>query len=99
MSLASNLCQPLTNVLADRLERLEAAGIIERREDTEDRRRTVYRLTPKGEDLAPVLVEIVIWAARHEETAAPLAVVREMERDRKRFIAALRRQWRTVNST
>src|SRR6478672_5169548 len=87
-----------TNILADRLDRLEAAGVIERREDTKDRRRAIYRLTAKGQDLAPVLIEIVIWAARHENTAAPPAVVRAMERDRKRFIAALRKEWRSADS-
>lgn len=87
-----------TNILADRLDRLEAAGIIERRENARDRRRAVYRLTAKGEDLAPVLVEIVIWAARHETTAAPPATVRKMARDRKRFLADLRKEWRSSES-
>jgi DNA-binding HxlR family transcriptional regulator len=80
-----------TNILADRLERLEDAGIIEREQVAADRRRAVYRLTEKGMDLAPVLTEMVIWAAAHEETDAPPAVVRAMKRDRARFIAGVRR--------
>jgi DNA-binding HxlR family transcriptional regulator len=82
-----------TNVLADRLERLEAAGIITRRVDPEDSRRIVYRLTRKGMELAPVLVEMVIWAARHEDTDAPAHTVRAMRRDRARVVASLREQW------
>jgi DNA-binding HxlR family transcriptional regulator len=82
-----------TNVLADRLERLEAAGIIAHRHDPADGRRVVYRLTKKGMDLAPVLVEMVLWAARHEDTDAPRSTLRAMQ-DRASFIAALHDEWR-----
>jgi DNA-binding HxlR family transcriptional regulator len=85
-----------TNILTDRLERLEAAGIIDRRADSEDRRKTVYRLTAKGFDLAPVLIEMVVWAARYEDTDAPPATVKEMEGNRTRFIAAARTRWRST---
>lgn len=83
-----------TNVLAERLTRLEDAGIITRAADPGDARRVVYRLTTKGWDLAPVLVEIVLWAARHERTDAPSEMVARMRRDRRGFIAALRRRER-----
>jgi DNA-binding HxlR family transcriptional regulator len=82
-----------TNILADRLERLEAANVIARRVDAGDGRKAVYRLTTKGIELAPVLIEMVIWAARHEDTDAPPATVRAMERSRARVIANLRREW------
>jgi DNA-binding HxlR family transcriptional regulator len=82
-----------SNILADRLQRLEAAGIIEKRRDGNDARRFVYQLTEKGFGLAPVLVEVVIWSARHESTDAPAATVRAM-RDRKAFLAELRDRWR-----
>jgi len=55
-----------TNILADRLQRLETLKIIESRGDPDNRRRTIYRLTAKGRDLAPVLVEIILWSAKHE---------------------------------
>src|SRR2546425_38589 len=44
-----------TNVLADRLRRLGAEGVIEKGRDAADARRLVYRLTAKGLALAPVL--------------------------------------------
>jgi DNA-binding HxlR family transcriptional regulator len=83
-----------TNVLAERLERLEDAGIIERLADPADGRKATYRLTSKGIDLAPVLVEMVIWAARYEATDAPPAQVREMTRHRARFLASVRKRLR-----
>jgi len=82
-----------SNILTDRLARLEDAGILTKRRDKEDARRFVYRLTAKGIDLAPVLVELVQWSARHEETDAPPHVLRAMRRDRDRFLAQLRAAW------
>ena len=83
-----------SNVLADRLRKLEEANIIEKRRDPDDARRFLYRLSAKGIDLAPVLTELVIWSARHEQTDAPPAVVRSMRSDRAAFLAQVRRRWR-----
>jgi DNA-binding HxlR family transcriptional regulator len=78
-----------TNILSERLERLESAGIIGRASDPADARRVLYHLTEKGRGLAPVLVEMVIWAARYEDTDAPAETVRAMRRDRAAFIDGL----------
>lgn len=83
-----------SNVLADRLARLETGGIIEQHRDPDDGRRVIYRLTEKGLALAPALIEIVVWAARYEETDAPPAVVEEMKTNRRGVLAGLRREWR-----
>lgn len=88
-----------TNILSDRLERLECAGIINKLRDPDDGRRHIYRLTEKGIDLAPVLVEMILWAAHHETTAAPPAVVRAMSKDRAGFIANLRARWEAALAT
>jgi DNA-binding HxlR family transcriptional regulator len=85
--------QIATNILADRLERLESTGIVTRRVDPADARKIVYRLTRKGMELAPMLIEMVLWAARHEETDAPRAQVRAMTVDRDAFLAALWQEW------
>jgi DNA-binding HxlR family transcriptional regulator len=82
-----------TNILADRLQRLEASGIITTTRDAEDRRKVVYRLTEKGIDLAPIIVELVLWSARHEETGAPPASIRKMRAKREEFIDGIRRNW------
>jgi len=88
-----------TNILADRLQKLEAHGIIAAEVDENDRRRLNYRLTEKGIDLAPVLLELLIWAARHERTGAPCALVAEMERNREVVIAEARRRWKERDPT
>lgn len=83
-----------SNILADRLRKLQDAGLILKRRDKTDARRFVYRLTEKGMALAPVLVELVVWSARHEETDAPPPVVRAMRSDRDAFIADVRKAWK-----
>jgi DNA-binding HxlR family transcriptional regulator len=53
-----------TSVLAERLAHLEANGIISKSRDAEDKRRTVYGLTPAGLDVLPMLYEIMKWGTR-----------------------------------
>ena len=83
-----------TNILSDRLQRLEAAKIIKPEADASDGRKVNYRLTEKGIDLAPVLLELLIWGARHEPTGAPYAVIESMEKNRAHVLAEARRRWR-----
>lgn len=88
-----------TNVLAGRLKKLEAAGIVEREAEESDGRKINYRLTPKGIDLAPVLLEIFVWSARYEETGASCQIIEEMEKHRDRVLAETRRRWRERDLT
>ncbi len=81
-----------TNILADRLRRLEAEGVLGKARDPDDARRFVYRLTRKGLDLAPMLVEMILWGAKHYATAAPAGTVREMTEQRERFLAGVYRR-------
>ncbi len=60
--------------------------------DPKDGRKQNYRLTKKGIGLAPVLTEMVLWAAKHEETENP-GLLRRMKKDREGFEAEVRRRW------
>ena len=82
-----------TNILADRLRKLEAAGILDAAPDAHDGRRVTYRLTEKGIDLAPVVLELLIWGARHEQVDIPCAAVDMMAQNRAAIIAEVRRRW------
>jgi DNA-binding HxlR family transcriptional regulator len=81
-----------TNVLADRLRKLVAHGIITTERDRSDGRKLIYLLTAKGIDLAPVLTEMVLWAAGHEDTGNQ-ALVRLMQKDKEKFLAEVRQRW------
>jgi DNA-binding HxlR family transcriptional regulator len=54
-----------TNVLADRLLKMEAAGLVEKRPYQTRPERFAYALTPKGRGLHPVVREMCRWANEH----------------------------------
>ena len=61
-----------TNVLSDRLSRLEAQQIISRQKDPTNGRQVLYDLTDKGKDLLPVMLAIFGWAEKYDpETMIP----------------------------
>lgn len=68
-----------TNILADRLARLENAGLIRKF-------RNLYSLTEKGIDLVPVMLEVVRWSADNvKKNAAPKGIVDRIKKDRQNF--------------
>lgn len=70
-----------TNLLADRLRELEAAGLVAREEAPPPVATTLFRLTPRGEGLRPVLDELMRWGL-------PLMVEqREQEAVRSHWLA------------
>jgi DNA-binding HxlR family transcriptional regulator len=82
-----------SNILADRLAKLETADILTKTADPNDARRFKYRLTEKGIDLAPTLVEIVLWSARYEDTEAPANTLRAMRNHRDEVLKDVRQRW------
>ncbi|MEO8677879.1 MAG: helix-turn-helix domain-containing protein [Vicinamibacterales bacterium] len=60
-----------TNILAERLKRLAAKGIIRARRYSQHPPRVEYRLTAKGEDLRPVIRAMVEWGIRHAGGRTP----------------------------
>jgi DNA-binding HxlR family transcriptional regulator len=83
-----------TNVLTDRLRRLEQNGIITRAAHAADRRRVEYRLSEKGLDLLPLLMEMAVWATKHEKTSAPEDLMQRVLHDRETLISELKERHR-----
>lgn len=54
-----------SNILADRLKKLEDAGIITRQAYQQKPARYEYRLTQKGEELQPILEAIITWGLKY----------------------------------
>jgi DNA-binding HxlR family transcriptional regulator len=54
-----------TNILADRLDRLERCGLVRRRRYRQHPPREEYHATARGRDLVPVLRELIRWGKRH----------------------------------
>ena len=58
-----------TNILATRLQSLEATGIIRKMTDPANGRRHLYYLTQKGIDLLPVILELRQWMETYSDAA------------------------------
>ena len=71
-----------SNILADRLKRLEDAGLLERSPYQQNPVRYEYRLTPKGTGLFPVLREMIRWGNKHIQgtTVPPSGFLENFER-------------------
>lgn len=83
--------QIATNILADRLQELEVLGIVSKARDPENRRRVLYRLTEKGAELAPVLLEMIRWSGKYDpNTFTKKAVLNRIKKDREGFANELR---------
>ncbi len=65
-----------TNTLAERLKRLVRAGIVESHRYSEHPPRVEYVLTPKGEDLRPMMRAMVDWGVKHAGGRVPEPPVR-----------------------
>jgi DNA-binding HxlR family transcriptional regulator len=61
-----------TNILAERLRRLEEAGIVAREPYQERPVRYCYTLTQKGRELGPILRALVVWGKQHVPGALTL---------------------------
>lgn len=79
-----------TNILADRLRNLEEAGIITRHVAPRNAGGVRYQLTPKGLDLAPMLVELILWSATHDPNTAASAEFVAAARDRTSLLAEIK---------
>lgn len=78
-----------TNILAARLRALEEDGMVLKLDHPDSKAKVLYKLTQKGIDLLPVLIEINLWAEKYfpipEERKAML---REVKKDKAGFIEA-----------
>lgn len=79
-----------TNILSDRLKRLEAAGVVESKVYEQLKTKKQYSLTQKGKDLIPVLLEIILWSAQYgEDMAVTPEFVAKAQADREGVIQTL----------
>ena len=76
-----------TNILADRLAKLESEGLVTKQVDPKNGRQLIYALTAKALDLAPMLIEMILWSAKHDpHTAAGGAFIRKAKANREQLV-------------
>jgi DNA-binding HxlR family transcriptional regulator len=67
-----------SNILADRLKRLTAAGLLTRCADPEHRQKGIYSLTEPAIQLVPLLAHMAAWGCRHTSPSEELSVRAEL---------------------
>ena len=76
-----------TNILASRLQTLEENKIIIKSDHPDSKAKVLYKLTQKGIDLLPMMIEINLWAEKYFTIpAARKAMLKEVKKDKEKFI-------------
>ena len=89
-----------TNILADRLARLERQGLISKANDPQDRRQFRYSPTQKGLDLLPVILEMARWSKKYNPRLDPeSAFLKRMEADKEGFMKEILSRFKDTSST
>lgn len=76
-----------TNILASRLQCLEENNIIKKLEHPESKSKFLYKLTQKGIDLLPIMVEIYLWSEKYITIPNEVKlIIIEAKKDKDAFI-------------
>ena len=76
-----------TNILATRLKGLEENGIIENSGHPDSKAKILYKLTTKGIDLLPIIMEVYIWSDKYLPMPADIkATIKEAKKDKDKFV-------------
>jgi len=83
-----------TNILASRLQVLEENKIIEKLDHPDSRAKVLYKLTRKGIDLLPIMIEINLWAEKYFSTIPEdrKAMLKEVKKDKAGFIKTMTKE-------
>ncbi len=86
-----------TNILAARLKSLEESDLIEKLNHPESKAKVLYKLTHKGIDLFPILVEIHLWTEKYSTIPSYLKpIVKVAKKDKEGFVKATIREMKKV---
>ena len=71
-----------TNILADRLIKLQKHEIVTKQRDPENKSRFIYSLSQKGMDLLPVMLAIIDWSEKYDpNTGVPRDFIHDLRED------------------
>ena len=87
-----------TNILANRLHKLESEGLISKTQDPHNLSKFIYRLTRKGKDLLPLMLDMIEWSMKYNPqpdapdniiNGAPVNLLTRIHEDREALINEL----------
>src|SRR6266496_6865646 len=81
------------NILATRLQVLEENKIIKKLDHPDSKAKVLYRLTRKGIDLLPILIEINLWAEKYSSIPEDRKMMlKQVKKDRTGFIKSMTKE-------
>lgn len=82
-----------TNILASRLQTLEENKLIEKLEHPDSKAKFLYKLTNKGIDLLPLIVEVYLWTEKYFEIPEHIKIqIKEAKKDKEAYIKTLTKE-------
>lgn len=75
-----------SNILANRLSVLESSEIVSKQVSPKNKSKYIYRLTQKGIDLLPVMIEIMQWGAKYNPNTSPKEIIKRLKQDKEGLI-------------
>jgi DNA-binding HxlR family transcriptional regulator len=83
-----------TNILADRLQKLEDNGVITKSTDPGNASKFIYSLTEKGQALLPAMIEMTAWSANYDSlTNTPSEFLKTYNENKAALIEMFKAQW------
>lgn len=75
-----------TNILTDRLYRLEKAGLISKKQDPILKNQNIYSVTQKGKELLPTLIEMTLWGLQYDpKTLASKEFIQRLKSEKRQL--------------
>lgn len=88
-----------TNILASRLKGLEENGIIEKTAHPDSKAKILYKLTSKGIDLLPIIMEVYIWSEKYLTVPSDIkATIKEAKKDKDKFVKQVTKDLKSKHS-
>lgn len=85
-----------TNILATRLKGLEENGLIEKLAHPDSKAKNLYKLSDKGIDLLPIIMEIYIWADKYLLIPPNLKLmIKDAKKDKDKFVRTVIKDLKT----
>jgi len=84
-----------TNILADRLQKLETKGVISKSNDPANASKFIYSLTEKGLALLPAMIEVTAWSAQFDSlTNTPPEFMKAYKKNKDALIDKFKAQFK-----
>lgn len=75
-----------TNILSQRLKSLESQNFVSKTRDPLNRSKNIYKVSQKGLDLLPVLLELMLWGHKHSDSAPLVEIMNRIKNNKAKFM-------------